>query len=210
MEKFLEQLKEDVRYIEGLKACLSCGTCTAVCPAAAFSAYDPRSIVEKVQSKNEELLVELLSGEDIWWCGECMSCRMRCPRGNTPGYLIQALRALSVKSGLFSQSVQGRLQKRIIQGVGKHILQYGYCVHVDEIDNEDFPEQGPVWEWFRLHKKEVLERLGANYKKEGAGTLRKISEQSLHELRAIFHETGALDQFDKIEKAVLAEEKKED
>ena len=27
------------------------------------------------------------------------------------------------------------------------------------------PEQGPVWEWEHEHIEEVMERLGANYKK---------------------------------------------
>ena len=41
---------------EGLKACISCGTCTAVCPAAGVSDYDPRVVVEIIQQHNEEPL----------------------------------------------------------------------------------------------------------------------------------------------------------
>ncbi len=202
MEKLTEQLLSDVRCREGLKACMSCGTCTAICPAARFSDYDPRMIVEIVQKKNELLLTELLSSDQIWRCGECLSCKTRCPRGNIPGYLIQALRALSIKSGLFNRSEQGRLQKKLTQSVGEHILKYGYCVHIDEIDTDYFPEQGPVWEWIRENRQEILQRLGANYGKYGAGTLRKIPEESLRELRAIFAETGALERFDQIKKSV--------
>ena len=49
-----EQLTEDIRFQEGMKACINCGTCTAICPGAEFYDYDPRRIVDIVQSKNEE------------------------------------------------------------------------------------------------------------------------------------------------------------
>lgn len=203
MENLYEQLSADVRYRQGLKACMSCGICTAICPAAGFSDYDPRMIVETVQKKDELLLAELLSSDLIWRCGECLSCKTRCPRGNVPCYLIQALRSLSIKTGLFIQSEQGRLQIKIKRTVGEHILKYGYCVHIDEIDTDYYPEQGPIWEWFRENRQEILQRLGANYGKEGAGALRKISQQSLQELKAIFAETGALERFEQIEKALV-------
>ena len=38
----VELLKKDVRFQEGLTACINCGTCTAICPAAHFYNYDPR------------------------------------------------------------------------------------------------------------------------------------------------------------------------
>ncbi len=201
MDNLYEQLLVDVRFREGLKSCMSCGTCTAICPAAGFSDYDPRMIVEMVQKKDELLLAELLSGDLIWRCGECLSCKTRCPRGNIPGYLIQALRSLSIKTGLFVRSEQGRLQIKIKQTIGEHILKYGYCVHIDEVDTDYYPEQGPIWEWFRENRHEILQRLGANYGKGGAGTLRNISQQALLELTAIFAETGALERFEQIDKA---------
>jgi len=200
--KHLNQLSTDIRFKEGLKACISCGTCTAVCPAAQFSDYDPRIIMEMVQHNDGELLRELLSGDSIWLCGECLSCKTRCPRGNTPGYIIQALRALSIKTGLFAESKQGQLQLRIKRTVGEHILKYGYCVHIDEIDTNYNPEQGPVWDWYKENKKSILARLGANYNNEGPGTLRKISMRSIQDLNAIFQETGAIERFEQIEEGI--------
>ncbi|MEI6883291.1 MAG: 4Fe-4S dicluster domain-containing protein [Bacteroidota bacterium] len=195
----INQLFDDIRIREGLKACISCGTCTAICPAAQVSDYDPRMVVEMVQYRNEEILLELLKGDTIWRCGECLSCKTRCPRGNTPGYIIQALRALSIKTGFFADSEQGKLQLEIKRTVGEHILKYGYCVHLDEIDTGKYPEQGPVWEWYRENRESILARLGANYNHEGAGTLRRISKQSLDDLYAIFLETGAMERFQQIE-----------
>ena len=88
MKTLCQELLEDVRIQEGLKACMNCGTCTAICPAASFYDYDPRFIINEVQAKDENKLIELLKGEKIWYCGECMSCKTRCPRDNTPGLII--------------------------------------------------------------------------------------------------------------------------
>jgi heterodisulfide reductase subunit C1 len=193
------QLSADIRFAEGLHNCINCGTCTAICPAAHFTDYDPRIVVDTVQRHDEHLLAELLSGDAIWRCGECLSCKTRCPRGNTPGYIIQALRALSIKSGLFAESEQGRLQLAVKRSVGENMLKFGYCVHIDEIDTHQYPEQGPVWDWYRENRVAVLDRLGANYNLKGAGTLRQISPESISELHSIFRETGALERFDQIE-----------
>ena len=45
MGKYFDMLMEDVRMKEGLTACMNCGICTGVCPAAEFYDYDPRQIV---------------------------------------------------------------------------------------------------------------------------------------------------------------------
>ena len=197
--ELLKELKKDFRFIEGLKACISCGTCTAICPAAEFRDYDPRLIVESVQSGNEAEIERLLKSDTIWYCGECLSCKTRCPRGNTPGYIVQALRALSIKTGFFIFSEQGRKQLAIKRTVGDHILKYGYCVYIDEIDTGMYPEQGPVWDWLRENRAEVLGKLKTNYNKAGSGTLRQTSEESLSDLKKIFDETGGTERMNTIE-----------
>ena len=200
MSTLIEQLRKDVRFIEGLKACINCGTCTAICPAAQFYDYDPRQITDTVQKGNEMEIEQLLKSDTIWFCGECLSCKTRCPRGNTPGYIIQALRNLAQQNGFFAFSEKGRQQLQVKRIVGDNMLKYGYCVYVDEIDTNEHPEQGPVWDWFRQNTETILQKLGANYKGKGAGTLRKISEADLNELRKIFVETGAIERFETIEK----------
>lgn len=200
MSTIVEELKKDIRVIEGLKSCINCGICTAICPAAAFNNYDPRQIVDTVQRGNESEIEQLLKSNTIWYCGECLSCKTRCPRGNTPGYIVQALRALSIKTGFFIESEQGRKQLAIKRTVGEHILKYGYCVYIDEVDTEMYPEQGPVWDWLRQNRQQVLERLGTSYQKNDNGTLRQIPEESLNDLRRIFDETGATERFEQLEK----------
>jgi len=195
----VEELKKDIRIVEGLNACINCGTCTAVCPAAAVVDYDPRIIVNTVQKWNEQEIETLLKSDDIWQCGECLSCKSRCPRDNTPCYIVQALRALSIEKGYFIESNQGRKQLAVKRTVGDHILQYGYCVYFDEVDTDMYPEQGPIWDWMQKNKNDILERLGASYKKDIAGGLRNTSEESLSDLRKIFVETGGLQRMGKIE-----------
>jgi len=195
-----DQLKNDVRFVEGLKACINCGICTAVCPAAQFYDYDPRRIITTVQKGNEDEIHELLTGNTIWYCGECLSCKTRCPRDNTPGYVVQALRNLSIQTGLYTQSERGRQQIKVKRQVGDRMLEYGYCVYIDEIDTEEHPEQGPIWDWYRKNAESILTRLGANYHGEGAGTLRHISNTDMEEFRNIFKETGAIKRFEDIER----------
>ena len=199
VDTLYSKLKKDIRFQEGLKACINCGTCTAICPAAGIFDYDPRQVVDTLQNEDEDELRELLSSDTIWRCGECLSCKTRCPRNNTPAYLIQALRALSIESGLFKNSHQGRMQKELMKTISEHILKYGYCVYFDDMTNERFPEQGPVWEWIKNNKESVLKRLGCSYKEDRAGALRAIPQESLDDLYAIFKETGALERFKKLD-----------
>jgi heterodisulfide reductase subunit C len=200
MVNLYQELEKDVRFREGLKSCLNCGVCTAICPAAEVSDYDPRMVVNIVQERDEAELEKLLKSDIIWRCGECLSCKTRCPRGNTPCYIIQALRGLSIETGFFTESEQGRKQLAVKRTVGDHILKYGYCVYVDEIDLEMYPEQGPVWDWLRKNREQILERLGTSYKKDRAGTLRNTSDESLADLKNIFDQTGGTRRFELIEK----------
>ncbi|MBN2862032.1 MAG: 4Fe-4S dicluster domain-containing protein [Bacteroidales bacterium] len=200
MSKLFEALEKDVRYREGMKSCMNCGVCTAICPAAEVSDYDPRMVMNIVQERDEEELEKLLKSDTIWRCGECLSCKTRCPRGNVPCYIIQALRALSIETGLFMESEQGMKQLAIKRTVGDHILQYGYCVYIDEVDLETYPEQGPVWDWLRKNRNSMMERLGTSYGKNKAGTLRNTYKESLRDLKKIFDETGGTKRFEKIEK----------
>ena len=172
MSRYFEMLMEDVRFREGLKSCMNCGICTGVCPAAEFYDYDPRQIVAIVQTRDEEQIERLLKGDTIWFCGECMS-----PRGNTPGYVIQALRTLSQKLGFFVESEKGRQQLALKRTIGENILRTGYCVTPKLVVPDLHPEQGPVWCWV--------------YRNDRA---------TRGELHRIFDETGGTAFFENIER----------
>jgi len=195
----LNRLKEDVRFEEGLNSCMNCGICTAICPAAEFFQYDPRVIVSTVQSRNESEIIQLLESETIWYCGQCMSCKTRCPRNNCPGMVIQALRKVSQETGLFMKSHRGRQQLQLKRTIGHNLQSRGYCVHPEMVIPDQHPEQGPVWAWIFENMEPFYLRMGANFNQEGSGVLRKIDSQSMAELQAILKETGCLDFFNTIE-----------
>lgn len=200
MGKLYNKLTEDYRIKEGLKACINCGTCTAVCPAAEFYKYDPRQIVDIVQSKDEQEIENLLKSETIWYCGECMSCVTRCPRANAPGLVIMALRNLSMELGYFAESEKGRQQYALTKVLSSNILNYGYCVYPRTFASALHPESGPIWEWGEKHMEDYYARLGANLDGDGTGALRKIPQTDLDELKKIFDITGATARIETINK----------
>lgn len=200
MGKLYDMLREDYRLKEGLKACINCGTCTAICPAAEFYRYDPRRIVDIVQRGNDDEIEELLKGDAIWYCGECMSCMTRCPRKNIPGLVIMALRNLSAKLGYFTESEKGRQLYALTKVITGNVLNYGYCVYPETFRWEDHTESGPVWKWHCEHLEDTFARLGANYKGKGKGVLRRIPQESLDELKSIFDVTGGTERIETVER----------
>ena len=199
MGKLYDLLLEDVRFEEGLNACMNCGACTAICPAAEFYNYDPRKIVDEVQTKDDDKITGLLKSDTIWYCGECMSCKTRCPRGNAPGLIIMALRSLSQDLGFFTESEKGRQQLVLKRTVGHWILTYGYCLYLEGVGTSMHPEQGPVWDWIQDNWRELFKKMGANYQGEGPGILRRIPEDAMDEIREIFKVTGGMKRFENIE-----------
>ena len=200
MEDLFSMLMQDVRFEEGLHACMNCGICTGICPAAEYYNYDPRRVVDLVRTRNNDVIRELLRSETIWYCGQCMSCKTRCPRGNTPGMIIMALRKLSQQLGYFTESEKGRQQFAIKRTVGDNILKHGYCVVSYDVDPSTHPEQGPAWEHYFNHLDDSLARLGGELNGR-EGPTRKISDDVLDELKSIFKVTGGQDLYDTIEEA---------
>jgi heterodisulfide reductase subunit C len=190
MGKLYDLLKQDFRFQEGLRSCINCGTCTAICPAAEFYKYDPRSIVDTVQSKDEEAIEALLKSDTIWYCGECMSCVTRCPRKNAPGLVVMALRTLSINLGYYMESEKGRQQYILTKDLCGNVLKYGYCVYPRGFKYEDHKEAGTTWQWEEEHLDDVYERLGANLDKPGPGAVRKIAQEDLDDLKRIFDISG--------------------
>lgn len=199
MGKLYDKLTNDIRFVEGISACINCGTCTAICPAAEVYNYQPRAILDAIQSRNDDAIEALLKSDTIWYCGECMSCKTRCPRQNAPGLVIQAMRKLSIEMGYFVESEKGRQQLALKRMVGESILETGYCIYMDHIDTGNFPEQGPIWDWERANAEKILPKVGANYKGDGPGALRKVPKEDLDELQRIFEVTGGIDWFNTIE-----------
>jgi heterodisulfide reductase subunit C len=198
-----DRLCQDFRLREGLNACINCGTCTAICPAAEFYKYDPRSIMDIVQSQDDEAIMKLLKSDTIWYCGECMSCMTRCPRKNAPGLVVMALRSLSVEMGCYMESEKGRQQYILSKDICGNVLKYGYCVYPREFKYQAHLEAGPVWKWEEEHMDDVYERLGANLDKPGPGAERKIPQEDLDDLKRIFDVSGGTARMRAVEDAGL-------
>ena len=201
MKNYFDELMKDYRFREGFHTCINCGTCTAICPAAEFYCYDPRKIVTTVETRDDEKIEALLKSDTIWYCGECMSCVTRCPRKNGPGLVIMALRDLSIRTGFFTESEKGRQILPLTHALTGNILNYGYCVYPETFKWEDHKESGPVFKWHLEHIEQTMKRLGANYKGEGPGVLRKIPQESLDEIKAIFDVTGGTERIKQVEAA---------
>lgn len=201
MGKLYDKLAEDYRVKEGLKACINCGVCVAICPAAEFYKYSPKTIVNTVQSRDDEQIEALLKSDTIWYCGECMSCMTRCPRKNVAGLIIMALRNLSIEMGYFTESEKGRQQILLQRLLCGNVLNYGYCIYPRTISAEGHPEAGPVFKWVLENADQVYARAGANLDGEGAGVLRRIPQEARDELKAIFDVTGATARMEAVEEA---------
>ena len=204
MGRLYDKLSRDVRLQEGMVACINCGTCSAVCPAGEFYCYDPKKIVNIVQTRDDEQIEALLRSETIWYCGECMSCVTRCPRKNAPGLIIMALRSLAQDEGYFVDSEKGRQQLALNRVIGVNILKTGYCITPLTVKFENHPEAGPVWKWEQENLVDIFKRLGANLDGDGPGPMSKIPQESLDELDRFFEVTGGKARFDKIVEASRA------
>ncbi len=63
--------------------CMSCGSCSAACPAAEFSGMSVRKVLLYLQRGKEEEAFRLMRN-----CMLCGKCTMVCPRGINTRHLI--------------------------------------------------------------------------------------------------------------------------
>jgi len=200
MGKLYDELSRDIEIKHSMHACMDCGTCTAICAAAEFYDYSPREVMDITQSRDDDRIRELISSDKIWYCGQCLSCKQRCPRGNNPGGVILALRRLSIKHGLFAESEKGRQQLLAKRVFGDNMLKRGYTLTAANPVPSHFPELGEDWEYYYDHLKEMRQWWGVPMDLENSpGSHRVIPEKGMEELRAIYKATGAVKLMEQIE-----------
>ncbi len=79
--------------------CYQCGKCTAGCPVAAAVDMAPNQIVRALQLGNFE---KAMTSDAIWACVSCQTCSTRCPQSVDCAGIMDALREVSLWSGLAS------------------------------------------------------------------------------------------------------------
>ena len=156
-----------------------------------------------VQTEDDDLLEDLPKSDKIWYCGQCFSCKTRCPRGNSAASVILALRRLSVKKGYFAESEKGRQQLIAKRIFGQNMLDRGYTLLAKNITPEHFPELGENWEYYYEHMAVMREWWGVPMDLENSpGSHRQIPEADMQELRAIYEKTGAIALMDAVEQGI--------
>ncbi len=79
-----------------LRACYQCQKCTSGCPVAKLTQFSPSEIVRRLHLGAGN---ELLESDIIWMCLSCETCYARCPMEINIASVMDALRALALRSG---------------------------------------------------------------------------------------------------------------
>ena len=184
-----------------LSSCMSCGACTALCPAAEFYEFNPRAIMSVVQEKDETEIVELLKSDTIWFCHQCGSCKTKCPRQNSPFGMISSLRQLSQLKGYHIHSIRGRQQYFARHFWGGNLWNRACTLYFRNPDPEKHKDFGPRFAAYFQRKEEYMRRIGAHPDMDGHLSGRKVQPETLEELRTLWTAGGALYLWSCIEEA---------
>jgi len=78
-----------------MRACFSCGNCTAICPLAENDATFPRRMIRYAQVGMKDALI---SSKELWSCYHCGECSDSCPTKADPGEFMAAARRYAIAS----------------------------------------------------------------------------------------------------------------
>ncbi|RLE54060.1 MAG: heterodisulfide reductase [Candidatus Methanomethylicota archaeon] len=82
---------------ENVYLCFQCGTCSGTCPLVDVMDVPPNQVVRMIQLDMEEVL----DANTLWICASCYNCTVRCPRGIDTARVINALRNIKMRKGLY-------------------------------------------------------------------------------------------------------------
>ena len=120
-----------VSDFERLRLCFQCGTCSADCPIARFSAtYHPRKLIRMAQLGMKD---RLLSSEALWLCTACFTCVDHCPQGVDIAGILRALRNMAVKEGVTPS---------VFRELTDSIMKTGYAYRITELCQKKRVERG--------------------------------------------------------------------
>lgn len=188
-ETLVEIVKKSLRTSDniGIYRCMQCGACTASCPAARFTDYNPRQVVKRVMENDCSVIEDKI----IWNCFYCYTCHLRCPRNNSPSQVVQVLRQLSINEGTGLDKIDMLFEYgNVFAETGVSILP---PLYLQQMKN-DFDKR-----WF-----EFKENLDAVRSELELGPI-KIREKGHHEIRIILEETGFFERIERLKKMAETE-----
>jgi ferredoxin len=78
-----------------MRACFSCGNCTAICSLSENEATFPRRMIRYAQVGMTDALI---SSKELWACYHCGQCSESCPTQADPGEFMAAARRYAIAS----------------------------------------------------------------------------------------------------------------
>lgn len=185
-------LKNHIIARHAVSSCMSCGACTALCPASEFYDFSPREIMTIVQEKDEEAIIELLKSERLWYCHQCGSCKTKCPRQNSPFGIISSLRQLSQIKGYHVESTRGRQQYFARHLWGGNLWNRACTLYFRNPIPDGHQDFGPRFKTYFDNQEEFMKKVGAHPDMEGPFSGRKVHPATLDELRKLWLAGGAV------------------
>jgi heterodisulfide reductase subunit C1 len=189
-----------------LKSCLYCGVCTSQCPAAQyFEDYNPRIIVDVALARDEQRLVELLRSDVLWYCGQCGSCKAKCPRENNVMGLVSSLRFLSQLKGYHLASVRGRQQYAARHLWGANLWNRALSLYFRNAKAANHRDFGPRYARYWAEIVEQMRRVGSTPDAPGDLGGKKVEPETLAQLRRCVQWGGTLTLWQQLEERAAAQ-----
>ena len=147
---FAEDIINDVKNSkdDGVLKCVQCGMCTAICPAARHSDYNPREIIERVLDGDETIV----SDDNLWNCFYCYTCHSVCPVGNSVCEVNQILKQFAIANGIGYEKLyeyMGFADSYFTAAIGA----------IPEIFFDDIRKDVPGWWEFRENLEDIRDEL---------------------------------------------------
>lgn len=172
---------KDLRFKKsGFKKCIQCGRCTGSCPSTIIHRdFNPRDLMRRFMF--EDLDSDHVN-EIIWKCGQCYSCRARCPRNCKAGLGVVALQHKSYMAGKAPKNIVEIAEKirSNLYSVGETITPESYDLNLKHEFGKKTAERC---------SDNCLKRDKLGFKVKDARQVH-IPEDSLKEIRYIMKLTG--------------------
>jgi heterodisulfide reductase subunit C len=95
--RFVSEI-ENTLGCEGLRKCIQCGECSAICPMSIYMDIPPRRIIAMIREGFKE---EALSSFTIWLCSSCYACTASCPEKIRITDIMYALKRKAIEEKKF-------------------------------------------------------------------------------------------------------------